>query len=1047
MFFPRVRLLLSLLFSLCLVASAAAQSETPDVSHLVLDGSGQAVDSRLAGAMGTVDIWVRLTDPPLAVANGPSAKQKGARLSPSQQRNYLRQLAQKQDAAMAKISALGGTELARVSKGHNALAVAIDASKLSSVAALPEVRTIRPVVNYELALANTVPYVGAAAVQGAGFDGTGTRVAILDSGIDYTHRNLGGDGTLASYTAAYGTTTADPRNKTLDGLFPTAKVVGGFDFVGETWPTPANSRTEDPDPIDCGPTSIPAPCAGGHGTHVADIAGGRSNDGTHKGVAPGASLYAVKVCSAVATSCSGIALLKGIDFSLDPDGDGVLSDAVDVINMSLGSNYGQREDDLSEASAIASRFGVVVVAAAGNAGDRPYIVSSPSTAPEVISVAQTQVPTAFQQLMTIVSPAAIAGDYLAVHQAWSAALTTVIEAPVQYGNGAGGNLDGCAAFPAGSLTGRIVLVDRGTCNFSDKIRNVQNGGGLIGVIGLIAPGAPFSGAFGGGAAITIPGYMISQAVSNMIKGQLPSPGVVARFDPANVLPLGGSVVATSARGPGYSYNAIKPEIGAPGASVSADAGSGTGQSAFGGTSGATPMVAGSAALLVDKYPTRTPAEIKSVLMNTAETNIQTDPVASPGVLAPITRIGGGELRVDRAADSGTAAWSDEDFNGSLSFGYQALSGTTSFQKSIVVRNYGASSRTYSITPGFRYADDAASGAVSFEIPSSVTVPGNGSKSFKVKITVDVTKLPIWTLNGGSRGGDGFRLQGVEFDGYIAINGGAGNSVNVAWHVLPHRSASVTPASNSVTLTGGTGSLLLDNASGAVAGRTDVFSLLGTSGRFPVPYLPSPGDNYAIIDLKSVGARLVGIGGGAFGIQIAVNTFGARSHPNYPAEFDIYFDTDRDGDFDSVMFNLENGGFGATGQNVVAAGPLPSGPFTAFFFADADLDSGNAILTAPLSALGLTPTTQFDFSVYAFDNYFTGALTDAITGMTYTAGAPRYVGSGIPPTGVPAGGSSTLNVSAVPGGDAASPSQTGLLLMYRDGRSQREADPIAVSSGP
>src|SRR5262249_24987583 len=242
---------------------------------------------------------------------------------------------------------------------------------------------------------------GAKAVQDAGFDGSGVRVAVLDTGIDYTHKFFGGPGTAAAYQAAYGTSTADSKNTTTDGLFPTAKVIGGFDFVGEKWP--AGPLAPDPDPIDCGPSVIPAPCFGGHGTHVADIIAG--NDGaSHKGVAPGASLYAVKVCSAIALACSGAALLQGIEFALDPDGDGDISDAVDVINMSLGASYGQIQDDLAEASAIAARLGVVVVAAAGNAADRPYIVSSPSIAPEAISVAETHVPSAVQNLMAIVSP-------------------------------------------------------------------------------------------------------------------------------------------------------------------------------------------------------------------------------------------------------------------------------------------------------------------------------------------------------------------------------------------------------------------------------------------------------------------------------------------------------------------------------------------------------------------------------------------------------------------------------------------------------------------
>jgi len=83
-------------------------------------------------------------------------------------------------------------------------------------------------------------------------------------------------------------------------------------------------------------------------------------------------------------------------------------------------------------------------------------------------------------------------------------------------------------------------------------------------------------------------------------------------------------------------------------------------------------------------------------------------------------------------------------------------------------------------------------------------------------------------------------------------------------------------------------------------------------------------------------------------------------------------------------------------------------------------------------------------VFAFDNYFTGNLTDSIVGMTYTPTLPRFAGSGIPTTGVPAGSSSTLTIQAVPGGDAASPSQTGILLMYRDGKPKHEADAITVS---
>jgi subtilisin family serine protease len=1049
-----VRVGSALLFLAAIMAAERPQAggtsgnaKLPDASALAVQGGAQPVSAgpRIVASKGLIEVVVGLIDAPLAVAQGPNFKQKGGALNPGQQKAYLSQLGLKQDALMKYIGGLGGRELGRVSKAHNAVVISIEASRVKDIEAFPGVKSIRPLRNYQLDLSETVPYIGASAVQAAGFNGTGVRVAVLDTGIDYTHAFLGGSGSAADYTAAYGTSTSDSRNKTTDGLFPTGKVVGGFDFVGEGWPS--TPLAPDPDPIDCGPAAIAPPCGGSHGTHVADIIGG-NDGGSHKGVAPGASLYAYKVCSAVSTACSGLAMLEGMDAALDPNGDGDTSDAVDVLNMSIGSAYGQAEDDTSEAAANLVRAGIVVAVAAGNNADRPYITSSPGSTPEVISAAQTQVPSAIKFPLVINSPASIAGTYPNTETVdWApigAGFTNQTVAFVGRGCPAGSP----APVPAGGDPyladpfGKVALIDRGACNVSLKVERAANAGAVGVLIGLVAAGDAVSFSYGGGVNF-VPTLVIQQSLSTSIKNNIAAP-VMATVSPATAIPLVGSMVSTSARGPSVSYNAIKPDIGAPGASVSAVAGSGTGQSAFGGTSGATPMIAGSAALLLQKYPTRTPSEIKSVLMNTAETNITTNPAAAPGVLAPITRIGGGEVRVNRAADSTTAAWDNgaSEVGGSLSFGYLSATGIRTFNRSVHVQNYSGTARTYSITPTFRYADDAASGAVTLTTPSSLVVPGNGSKTFTVHMVVDSSKLPTWTLNGGSRGGDGFRLQGVEFDGYVNISDATDN-VHLAWQVLPHKSAAVSPATDNLTLVGGTGQVSLSNASGAVGGRVDVFSLLGTSKKIKKAFLPNPGDNFAIIDFRSVGARLVGIGGGSFGVQFAINTVGARSHPNYPAEYDIYIDNNRDGNPDFVVFNLENGAFGSSGQNVTAVFNLATGSATAFFFTDADLDSSNAILTAPLAALGMTPDTQFDVSFYAFDNYFTGALTDFIEGMTYTLGIPRFFGSGIPAAGVPAGGSSTLTVDAIAGGDVASPSQTGLLLMYRDADSDHEATALKV----
>jgi subtilisin family serine protease len=1008
-------------------AGHAQQSSSEiDVSHLRIP---RAVQTDSAPA-GDIDVWITLLDPSLGEASGPNAKRGNSALTAGQRRIYSTALESRQQAVVAQVETLGGRTIARVKKAHNAVAVRIDSSRLPDLAALPGVRAVRPVRNYQMYLGSTVPYIGAAAVHQTGIDGTGVVVAVLDSGIDYTHFNLGGPGTAASYTAAYGTGPADPRNTTRDGLFPTAKVIEGFDFVGERWPN--GPLAPDPDPIDFE----------GHGTHVADIAAGSSLDGTHRGVAPGASLMALKVCSSVSTACSGIALLQAMDLALDPNGDDDLSDSVDVINMSLGLDYGQREDDLSEASNVAVSFGVVVVAAAGNAGDRPYIVSSPSSATGVISVGQTHVPTANAIPLIVNYPASIAGFYTNTATLDFAPVSSSVTGYVSF-VGRGCPADSIApGLPEDAYlddpAGKVALIDRGDCSVSLKIDRAAKAGAIGVLLGLVAPGDPIPFAFGGGTSF-VPTLVITQATANLIKANIASP-VNVTLSPASAISLTSSMVSSSSRGPTHSENGIKPDIAAPGASVSAVVGSGTGTAAFGGTSGATPMVAGSAALLIHAYPQRPPAEIKAILMNTANTDVFTNPATLPGALAPVSRFGGGEVRAVQALSGKTAAWDAKTNAGSLSFGYEPASDVIELARRVTVKNYSNARRTYVVTPRFRYDSDASSGAIHFSAPASVTVPAHDTRTFRVAITIDPVRLPVWNVNGGPQGGNGSLLQGVEFDGYIGIADDF-DEIQLAWHVLPHKAADVVPDRTAVKLVKGAGSLELVN-DGAVNGRVEVFSLTGTSRKIPKADLPDPGDNFAVVDLKAVGVRSV-TAGGQPAVQFGITTNGARSHPNYPAEFDILIDTNRDGTFDYAVFNLENGGFALTGQNIIAVANLATNTAIARFFADADVDSSNLIATALLADLGLTPESQFDFSVLAFDNYFTGVLTDAIDGMTYTLAAPRFVAAGVPAAGVPVGGTSTLIIQELAGGDVASPSQIGLLLLYRDGLSKKEASVIRV----
>ena len=1000
-----------------------------------------AVDKRLKDAKGKVQVWVALDVHSMARARAlltgggqagrakalDSSTPEGSAVA-AQMRAQRAAIQAQQTAFASRVTSLGATILGKVRVSHNAVAVEVNASQVSALAAMPGVLRVRPVLHYQLDLSETVPYVGATAAHQAGIDGSGVRVAVLDSGVDYTHAAFGGPGTAAAYEAAYGTSPADPKNTTRDGLFPTAKVVAGHDFVGESWPNGA--RTEDPDPIDYE----------GHGTHVADIIAGAN------GVAPGAKIVAVKVCSAVASSCNGVALLLGMDYALDPNGDMDPADAVDVINLSLGSGYGQIEDDLTLATSNAVDMGVIVVASAGNSADRPYIVGSPSVGAGVISVAQTQVPGALAIPAVINAPAAIAGIYgNTATLDWAPIGSGVTGDVVYVGRGCATPNDPYLANPAG----KIALIDRGACNISEKVDRAARAGAIGVFIGLVAPGDAVSFSLGGGSMF-VPSLVIQQSLSNAIKAQLAGGQVVnATMSPAAAIALKGSFVGSSSRGPSTSLQAIKPEIGAPGGSVSAEVGTGTGTTAFGGTSGAAPMVSGAAALMVQANPTLSPLQIKAMLMNSAETTIYTNPAVRPGVLAPITRIGGGELRVDRALALDTAAWDKQALSATVAFGFVEAHKQVTMTRTLTVENYSATPRNFTITPTFRYANDRASEAVKLLVGGSVSVPAHSSRDVTVTMVINPAKLPNWTLDGGEFGGDGSLLDLPEYDGYITLTDG-NERLSVPWHVLPRKSSLVV----GTLLSGSRGSnaIALRNT-GAAPGEWEAFSLIGTSGQQDPTSQPLPGDNFASIDLKEVGVRYLppSIAGGHV-LQFAITNYTKRAHPNYPAEFDLYIDTTGDNDPDYVIYNAEASGFGVTGQNRVYVAPLnPSGAGSSVFYVDADLNSGTLIFSVLLNTQGLPPSlpslnaslgTTLNIDLYAFDNYFTGFQTDSIEGMRFTPGLPRYRVTTPQPFGTVAIGRSTTvpwakNAAVTP----AQSTERGLLMIYR--RNANESQRFAL----
>ena len=262
----------------------------------------------------------------------------------------------------------------------NAFSAQLSAKAAAALAQRADVQSVQPVSIVRMSLDSSVPFIGADQVwEDFGVRGQGMRVAIVDTGIDYTHASFGGEGTVEAYEAN------DPTFIEPDS-FPTDKVIGGFDFVGNDYDVldadPSNDVPHpDFDPLD----------SDGHGTHTGSTVAGINVPGeVGRGVAPKALLYAYKVWDE--GNSTDDVLVAAYERAMDPNQDGSIADAVDVLSFSGGVDYGTLNSMEAMAAQRVVDLGTVFVASAGNSGNQPsggsaYISGTPSIARGVVGVA------------------------------------------------------------------------------------------------------------------------------------------------------------------------------------------------------------------------------------------------------------------------------------------------------------------------------------------------------------------------------------------------------------------------------------------------------------------------------------------------------------------------------------------------------------------------------------------------------------------------------------------------------------------------------------
>lgn len=285
-----------------------------------------------------------------------------------------------QEPAIATARRLGGSIAYRYMRAVNGFSARLSHSAARELAGSPGVAAVEPVPVVRAALSDSVRHIGTKHVWSEhGAKGKGVHVAVIDSGIDYTHKAFRGRGTSKAYNGN------DPT-KIEGNSFPTSKVVAGHDFVGDAYDVLDNKASNDvpnpdPDPLD----------PQGHGTHVAGTCCGKWVKGIGKGLAPKAKLHAYKVWGNGGSSTADV-LVAAYERALDPNQDGDLRDKVDVVNFSGGVYYGTPTSTESMAARALVDAGVMFVAAAGNSAGHAYRIGAPAAAPGVLSVSATELP-------------------------------------------------------------------------------------------------------------------------------------------------------------------------------------------------------------------------------------------------------------------------------------------------------------------------------------------------------------------------------------------------------------------------------------------------------------------------------------------------------------------------------------------------------------------------------------------------------------------------------------------------------------------------------
>ena len=863
------------------------------------------------------------------------------------------------------------------------LVVRVSKNALGRLRGVRGVARVVPIAPKRPANSYAVPLTGGATGWEAHGSGQGASIAIIDTGVDYTHADLGGAGTVSAYQTELANDTATTT------AFPSAKVVGGADLVGDAYDGGANSTpAPDSNPLDCQ----------GHGTEVAGSAAGygENADGSTytgaystatpfgslrigPGMAPAASIYAYKVFG-----CSGTTQLAGaaLDAAADPNHDGDPSDHVDVALLPLVGAFTGPDDGDAVMANQAVDLGITVVAPVGNDGDLFDAGGAPGSAAKALTVANSA--DAYSQVdgLSLSAPVAIAGDYAAER-------TTAydwVNDPDLSGTVArlsdASNLDGCQALngtDAAAVAGKIAFLEWSgnpsslRCDAATAAANVAHAG----AVGYILADDTESLDLSPAGSAAIPGVLVSKSGADAIRAELAAAHTVtvsgtiangfAQFSSAQNDMLNNS----SSRGAREAGD-VKPDVTAPGTTVfSAGMGSGNQGALTTGTSSAAAFTAGLAALVKATHPDWTPEEIKADIVNTADQDVYTGPNHTGSVYPP-NRVGSGRIDVAQALDNTVLAYVANDPGAvSVSFGPVEVTSPTLLTKTVDVTNTTLSQLTYSIA----YAPiDQMPGANYSVSTSSIDVPARSTRTFTVSLVIPDPSALSKALDSTSSATQGgvARSFVADVSGRLLLTSSGRPTLRVPVYAAPRAASTMTqPGSLLLSLAGNdqNGSLMLSGGAtgGSFQSLVGGFELDATSDQAPACTQAITSDCAPNASARGADLHYVGVTSNDTRAYFALTSWGRRRTPAGAQRFEVLIDTNGDGQADARLTNTRTPGTDVmvSNLNAIAGGALlDSKPLndetgttdTAIF------DSDTVVLPVARSVL---PAGRFNYGVVGY----------------------------------------------------------------------------------